>query len=629
MKSKTSFFNAGIYRNIIKRTWPLWAAYFLVWFFSMPLITLVNRMESAGTIPPSMFLPEYINGVADSLLHFSAVSGFVVAILAAMAVFNFMHSSRGSGLIASLPVRRETVFTSAYLAGLIPVIVIDFVIAALNLLSSLGAEVSFSVILNANLFWFVVNIMEYVTFYGIAVIIAMVTANNVALPVLYLIFNFLIIGMETVVNGIFSEFIFGYNNHSAALLFMSPFVLLMQLVAVIETDGAAAGAQVYHYFSSFNHWGMLFAYFAVGIVLSVIALLLYRRHRMESAGDVVAVPALRPVFKYGVAVCASLSFSVLFSIIVSEAVPGRTFDLIILTIGLIIGAFIGYFVSEMFIQKSLHVFKCKWRGFAVLAVLCVVFTFCTAKNVFGIATHLPDADDIEYAYTYEYNNVKFTDRSEIEELLRINRAVIAKGNEYMDLSCADETGMAESDLYIVQIDSICDAGRSDIEFGYVLKNGKTVYRSYTIPNDENYEAYRRLHCETEHVLQYFTPSVDVTAENISDAVISVYANPGLKDENGEPYVFVTPTKDDDGNVYSEAANIDLTPEQAVDFYRSAFIPDVEAGNIANPMVCVTGPTVLDVNISLFSENGPALDSFYVSIDENAGNCIRWLCDNFG
>lgn len=612
MKSKTSFFNVGIYRNIIKRTWPLWAAYFLVWFFSMPLITLVNRMESAGTIPPSMFFPEYINGVADSLLHFSAVSGFVVAILAAMAVFNFMHSSRGTGLISSLPVRRETVFASAYLAGLIPVIVIDFVIAALNLLSSLGAEVSFSVILNANLFWFVVNVMEYVTFYGIAVIIAMVTANNVALPVLYLIFNFLIVGMETVVNGIFSEFIFGYNNHSAALLFMSPFIMLMQLVAVINTDGIAAGAQVYHYFSSFTHWGILFSYFAVGIVFSVIALLLYRRHRMESAGDVVAIPALRPVFKYGVAVCASLSFSVLFSIIVSEAIPGRTFDLIVLTIGLIIGAFIGYFVSEMFIQKSLHVFKGKWRGFSVLVVLCVIFTFCTAKNVFGIATHLPDADDVEYAYTYEYSNIEFTDRGEIEELLRINRAVVANGNEYMQL-----------------LGGIYDGDRTSVEFGYVLKNGKTVYRSYTIPDDENYAAYRKLHCETEHVLQYFTPSVDVTAENISDAVISVYENPGLKDKNGEPYVFVTPTKDDDGNIYTEAANIDLTPEQAVDFYRSAFIPDVEAGNIANPMVCVTGPTVFDVNISLFSENGPAWDSFYVSIDENAEHCIRWLCDNFG
>ena len=42
---------------------------------------------------------------------------------------------------------------------------------------------------------------------------------------------------------------------------------------------------------------------------------------------------------------------------------------------LIVGAFIGYFAAEMLIQKTMHVFRGKWKGllitWAVLAVLAV------------------------------------------------------------------------------------------------------------------------------------------------------------------------------------------------------------------------------------------------------------------
>lgn len=606
MKSRTSFFNFGIYRNIIRRTWPLWAAYFLCWFFPMPLITLVERMESTGTVPASVFLPSYLSdGLNGTLMDASAISGFVVAILAAYAVFSFLHTARGSGLIASLPVRREAVFTSAYMAGLIPVIVINLIIAVINAAATIGAKVSFSVVVSANAFWLVINTMEYVCFYGIAVIIAMITANNVALPVLYGIFNFLIVGMATVICSIFSEFIFGYSSNASAFEFTSPLVMLSRMDKLVSDDTR------YLYFSAFRHWDIVTLYFVLGIVLSVIALLLFRRHKMESAGDVVAIPALRPVFKYGVAVCSSLCFSLLLYIIIGDAVPGRSFGLIVLGAGLIIGAFMGYFASEMFICKSLHVFRGKWGGFAVLAVLCVVFTFCTAINVFGLATHLPDASEVKNAYCYECN-VELKTQEDIAEFLRINKAILDNGTQYID--ALDGNVPIEDTAYV--------------SFAYKLQSGKEIYRTYTILNDENFAAYRKLLNKPEYVLQYFEPTVEVSEKNISDAVISVYLNPDLKDKNGDPYAFVSPAEDEYGNVYADPLNIILTPEQAVDFYTNAFMPDIEAGNISNPIVSYMNPTVFEINISLFSESG-SWDSFRAEFDDSAVNCIRWLCDNFG
>ena len=51
-----------------------------------------------------------------------------------------------------------------------------------------------------------------------------------------------------------------------------------------------------------------------GIVLSVLALLLFRRREMERSGDVIAVKPLRPVFLY----CFSLGFAIVFAWFVSS-----------------------------------------------------------------------------------------------------------------------------------------------------------------------------------------------------------------------------------------------------------------------------------------------------------------------
>lgn len=42
MKSKISFFNAGISKNLLRRCWPLWAAYLAMLILILP-VALANR----------------------------------------------------------------------------------------------------------------------------------------------------------------------------------------------------------------------------------------------------------------------------------------------------------------------------------------------------------------------------------------------------------------------------------------------------------------------------------------------------------------------------------------------------------------------------------------------------------
>lgn len=115
MKSKISFFNAGLFRSTLRRFWPLWTIHFAGWLLFLPVLTLMNNLGPNKST-------NFIFAICESAVFASSVVAFIMAILAAMAVFSFMYSSRSTGLIASLPVRREAIFGSAWLGGVFAVL---------------------------------------------------------------------------------------------------------------------------------------------------------------------------------------------------------------------------------------------------------------------------------------------------------------------------------------------------------------------------------------------------------------------------------------------------------------------------------------------------------------------------
>ena len=182
MKSKTSFFNKGIFNNLVKRYWPAWALYALVWLLAMPIEFLSGIRYSDNVA--ATFICRMNSMVGEVTL----VMAFTCAIITATGIFSFMYRQRETSMVASLPVKREAVFCSAYLAGILPLIAINAIIAVLTLLTAAGHINSECV--KAILIWFGSYTLEFIAFYGIACIIAMLTGSIVALPVLYVIFNF-------------------------------------------------------------------------------------------------------------------------------------------------------------------------------------------------------------------------------------------------------------------------------------------------------------------------------------------------------------------------------------------------------------------------------------------------------
>ena len=589
MKSKISFFNAGIFKSMLKRFWPLWTAYFAVWFMCLPLPLLVARLqgvkESAVTV---------VTAAMKTSVEASVVSGFLMGILAAMAVFGFLYNSRSCGMIASTPVRREAVFCSAYLAGVLPVLAANLFIAVLNWLFTLSSGIEGACIFKMNAILFAVNSMEFLIFFSISAFIAMLTANIVALPVLYLIFNFVFLGMEYVVRMLYGMFIFGYSDHPDCVLeFMSPLIYLFTRIGInvnISTGSAAV---------SLTNWSALLGYIIAAVVFSVTALLLYRKRRMESAGDVIAVNSLRPVFKFCVTACAALCFGLLFFVIISTLFTSPSTSMLVLSAGLIIGAFIGYFASEMLLKKSFHVFKGSWKGFVITAVLCIVFAFVCVTDLFDLSSQLPDADDIEaISCNSEGRGVDIKNRSDIEALLKVNKAIIADRDRYEGL---DDTDLENTGYVSIR---------------YKLKDGRVICRGYTLLIDDNYKAYYEVLSSENIVKDIFTPEVPVTVQNVYDASFEYPSSTG------------------------EMNTISLTPEQAVDFYENALMKDIENG-AKKPLIPETAETGNNddgfvtgsyVYIELVStpdtaNEGDTSDSLVIEIDADCTECIAWVKAN--
>lgn len=584
MKSKISFFNAGLFRSTLRRFWPLWTIHFAGWLLFLPVLTLMNNLGPNKST-------DFIFAICESAVFASSVVAFIMAILAAMAVFSFMYSSRSTGLIASLPVRREAIFGSAWLGGVFAVLASNLVIALLTFLFSLDATINTALAFKAAFTWLGVYSMQFILFYGIASLTAVMTGSIAVLPILYIIFNFLAVGMESIIRLDFSCLIWGMSNGSfdCVLDFLSPlFYMVGSFVPDVEyntpyvadTLGSLLDRECVAV--TYSHWLPTVIYCLVGLIFSAAALMVFRKRRMESAGDVVAVRCMHPVFKYGVTVCSALCGGLLLYTVLFALFESRSASVFIMILSMIIFAFIGYFGAKMLLEKSFHVFRGSWVGFIVVCCLCAVFTLCCDLDVCGIGAYVPKEGSIKSITVYQRGPVE--DPAIIENYRQLHEKIVSYKDEYEHIVYSDDT--------------------ESIMFEYELKNGRTVSREYTLPmDDENVERYYELANTPSLLLERFSPSIPADEEHCSQAILYI----------GDNQI------------------IDLTPAQAIDFYRNALLPDIKAGH---KVISRTYDDIIATMYITFEQeidNSRYYDSqdIVVEITTDCTECISWIKDNLG
>ena len=196
VRSKISFFNKAVALNLLKRFWPLWTAYFAAMIFVFPVNLLSKlRFNLRGSLLE-------IYGVNRQVLQTCRLEfpvTFVFAVLIAMAVFSYLYDGRRCGLANSLPLRRETMYCTAFITGLVPMLIADLLVWAAAWIILAGTP---NVITGYMLIRLGTSLMCSTAFFGLAAFCAALTGNLLVLPVLYGVINIAAVLLERAVEAL-------------------------------------------------------------------------------------------------------------------------------------------------------------------------------------------------------------------------------------------------------------------------------------------------------------------------------------------------------------------------------------------------------------------------------------------
>ncbi len=588
MKSRISFFNWGISKNLLRRCWPLWTSYLALLVLLIPA-NIAERMSRGVDVTVTNLNRPVLEG-GLTVVYLS----IFVGCLAALTMFSFLYNNRGSGMMSSLPLRRETLFGTVYLTGLVPLLLSNGIAIGLTMLLTAGSGL---VRMLAFAQSFALMCLGTTAFYSFAVFCAVLTGSALVMPAVYLVLNLAVWAAEACVRAALSFFVYGLESNGASLTVLSP------MVKVLEKTSISRDVASFYY--TIEGMGYLIGFCLVSLLMVGLALLIFRRRHMESATDVVAVKILKPVFKYCMCFGAAFVFGSVVYDQLFRNMRGLAAALAMLAL-LLVGAAIGYFAAEMLLKKTVRVFKGCHKGLFVSCCVLLLFVGAYEFDLFGVERRIPEADEVSFVSIYP-GEAQLSDKENVEAARLLHQQIL-------DTKKLNESFVGNT-MY-VSID-------------YTLKNGKTLERAYQLPADEiyandkdsaAYQTFRLVNCQ-EAIDKRSKMEIPLSTSTVS--------------------LFTIWWELPDGQYGTRSYSKELTAQEAVEFYEQCLLPDLQDGAMGrrwilnNEEYYATSTGVrFDLELSnrrllpeAYDPNELQHEYFNFSLNMDAWRCLQWLQDN--
>lgn len=432
MKLRTSFFNGTVLRKDITRFAPVWGLYSI---FTLMAFFLLWESEGSAV--------RFANN-ACYVMQVMGVVNFVYAALCAVLLFGDLFNTKLCNALHAFPLRREGWFLTHCSAGflfcLIP-----------NTLAALLAAALLQEYFYLAFLWLGIMLLQFLFFFGAGVFSVMCAGNRLGAAAVYGIFNFLAVLVAWLFMTFYDPFLYGIELDAEPYLSLSPVVGFHRSEYIWTSYDKMADATLFEGFLAAD-WQYLFVAAGVGIVLLVLAVLIYRGRQLENAGNLISLMPVAPVFLIIYTLCAG---AVMYY--VTEIFSGNGRYLFIF-----LGFAIGFFTGRMLLEKKVNVFRPKtFLAFGILLAVFALTVGLTRLDPAGVTRYVPEIEDVKQVqispnqarYYYEHSQCILTEEADIKAITAIHQELVDNRKASKD---------------------------SALRITYTLKNGRVVERQYYV-----------------------------------------------------------------------------------------------------------------------------------------------------
>lgn len=504
MTSKNSFF------NILKicfreRLWGI-AISCIFFFFAFPVYGALNVATIEDRTSREIFIKGlepllYAKGALGESNHCIKILTVALAIILAFNCFGYLYSKSKVDLFHSIPVKRESLFFAKYISGLVIYIVpyIAFMLtayivgAANGMLSTAGIKASFIMLF--------INFLGFLGVYNTAIIAIYLTGNPIV--GLFGTGTLLLYGAiaQLLLMAYQSEFLTTYSVYSASNSFsLSPVSDYVNLTKDFNTLHNRYDIDV-------SNLVLYLIFVAAGLF---IAVMLCKLRASESTGKSIAFAKIMPVLSVVLLIPITLGGAIFFKSVANSSINQNLGWYIF---GFIIALVLGHIAIQAIFYLDFKSIFANLANPAIAGIISAIFAAALIFDLTGYNTYIPndssyesaaiasysmqgnieyydyEAERDEYGYCsynrdlidYRTENMKITDKELIKEFVGAAIEDTLALEDFRNNAPDESTYFSKANVY------------SNVTVKFNLKNGKSVYREYSVSLLDHMDIYNKLY----------------------------------------------------------------------------------------------------------------------------------------
>ena len=461
MRLKVSFCNKTVLKTDIVRYAPLWGGYTLM----LALLTLMC-IRAPGESPEYAYA-EMVRLFSARAGHMVFINGFY-ALAVVQALWGDLLTPRLCNSLHAMPVTRDGFFGAHLVSGVL------FAIVPNVLVYSLAALMVPGEIAAAPLMTLAAACLQYLFYLGAALVAVQLAGNRMGMVLAYGMLNFFSILVYWFCAQVFTPLTYGTEANVNWMANICPTVVMYRgsYFTPLEHYLDTPTASIYYYdgMERGRLWVPAMACALVGVGLIALAQFLYRRRKLESAGDLLAYPGLAPVFLVMNTLMVAAFIHLGVRLMDFEAVSQYFF----LPLGLIVG----YVSGLMLLRRTTRVFRKRLLlPLAGILVLCALTVCGIYTDVFKVIRRVPQENQVMSVTVEPINGnygrkpLEVTDREKIQAILSYHRESLNGWQDQVRDALLQKTSCWKPGAYF------------NVRLEYKLENGRTMARRYALRRD--------------------------------------------------------------------------------------------------------------------------------------------------